>query len=56
MSHRTNNFIYNYQQTKKIVLNEGEERDVITGLTHKTQFGRPKWNTVFQDIAAQYPG
>ncbi|EGC36287.1 superoxide-generating NADPH oxidase flavocytochrome [Dictyostelium purpureum] len=31
-----------------------EEKDLITGFTSPTQFGRPKWNEIFSDYALRY--
>ena len=37
------------------MLQEGEERDTITGLRSKTHFGRPEWPKVFDSIAFAHP-
>ena len=38
-----------------VYLQEGEERDAITGLQAKTHFGRPDWARLFDDISLAHP-
>ena len=42
-------------QAFAIMLSEGDERDAITGLHTKTNFGRPEWNKVFDSISLAHP-
>ena len=43
-------------QAKNIYLQEEEEVDAITGLRQKTNYGRPKWDDIFNLIAEDNPG
>ncbi|KAK2162745.1 hypothetical protein LSH36_92g01022 [Paralvinella palmiformis] len=47
---------WNTRQALNIVTNVDKERDVITNLKHKTQFGRPKWEIEFDKIARMHQG
>nr|XP_039256195.1 cytochrome b-245 heavy chain-like isoform X1 [Styela clava] len=38
-------------QAKAIFVHEEDQRDVITGLEQKTNFGRPNWDDIFSRIA-----
>lgn len=44
------------RQARAITLSDEGDRDVITGLEQKTNFGRPNWDEVFQKIASQHVG
>ncbi len=37
------------------MLQEGDDRDAITGLQAKTHFGRPDWNKEFDSISQAHP-
>ncbi|ESO94872.1 hypothetical protein LOTGIDRAFT_180688 [Lottia gigantea] len=43
-------------QAKNIVLHNDEERDAVTGLQHKTHYGRPQWDKIFSDLAVFHKG
>ena len=42
-------------QAFAIMLQEGDDRDAITGLQTKTHFGRPDWNKEFDSISQAHP-
>lgn len=42
-------------QAFAIMLQEGDDRDAITGLQAKTHFGRPDWNKEFDSISQAHP-
>ncbi|XP_073485057.1 NADPH oxidase 3 [Aquarana catesbeiana] len=42
-------------QVKHIALHYDSELDVITGLRHKTNYGRPNWHKEFRCIADKHP-
>lgn len=42
------------RQARAIALSDEGDRDVITGLEQKTNFGRPNWDEVFQRITSQH--
>ncbi len=42
-------------QAFSIMLQEGDDRDAITGLQAKTHFGRPDWNKEFDSISQAHP-
>ncbi|XP_033111646.1 cytochrome b-245 heavy chain-like isoform X2 [Anneissia japonica] len=45
-----------FKETKNIYLSENENTDPITGLRQKTHYGRPKWPTIFSEIANENQG
>ncbi|CAG5126562.1 unnamed protein product [Candidula unifasciata] len=48
---------WNANQARNITLHdEGSEYDVVTGLHHKTYFGRPQWEVVFKQLAETHKG
>nr|XP_048317264.1 cytochrome b-245 heavy chain isoform X2 [Myodes glareolus] len=42
-------------QADHFAVHHDEEKDVITGLKQKTQYGRPNWENEFKTIASQHP-
>ncbi|XP_034279689.1 cytochrome b-245 heavy chain [Pantherophis guttatus] len=42
-------------QATHFTMHHDEEKDVITGLKQKTQYGRPNWENEFKTIAGQHP-
>ncbi|KAH0510822.1 Cytochrome b-245 heavy chain [Microtus ochrogaster] len=42
-------------QANHFAVHHDEEKDVITGLKQKTQYGRPNWDNEFKTIASQHP-
>ncbi len=42
-------------QAFSIMLQEGDDRDAITGLQAKTHFGRPDWSKEFDSISQAHP-
>ena len=42
-------------QARNIALHEDSDRDVITGLQQKMNFGRPNWDQIFKGIADNHP-
>ncbi|BFZ09967.1 hypothetical protein BsWGS_13006 [Bradybaena similaris] len=45
------------KQARNITLHdEGSDYDVVTGLHHKTYFGRPQWEAVFKQLAEAHKG
>ncbi|XP_033635481.1 cytochrome b-245 heavy chain-like [Asterias rubens] len=47
---------WSHRQAKNIYLQEEQEVDAITGLRQKTNYGRPKWDDTFKQIAQDNPG
>lgn len=43
------------KQAKAIFVHEEDERDVITGLEQKTNYGRPNWDEIFKRISTDHP-
>ncbi|CAK8682628.1 unnamed protein product [Clavelina lepadiformis] len=43
------------KQAKTIMVHEEDERDVITGLEQKTNYGRPNWDDIFMKVAQTHP-
>ena len=43
-------------KARNIALHEESETDVITGLKQKTNYGRPNWDSIFQDVANKHKG
>ena len=46
---------YCFDQARNIALHEGSDRDVITGLQQKMNFGRPNWDQIFKGVADSHP-
>jgi len=46
---------WNQDQARNIALHEGSDRDVITGLQQKMNFGRPNWDQIFKGVADSHP-
>ena len=44
-----------FDQARNIALHEGSDRDVITGLQQKMNFGRPNWDQIFKGVADSHP-
>lgn len=44
-----------YAQANNVALHFDTAVDTVTGLRHKTIFGRPMWNTEFAAVAAAHP-
>ncbi|XP_065056844.1 cytochrome b-245 heavy chain-like [Rhopilema esculentum] len=42
-------------QARNIAMHQGSQRDVITGLQQKMNFGRPNWAQIFKGIADNHP-
>ena len=45
-------------EMQNILLNEGmnaDGKDVITGLSSRTSYGRPNWDEIFEDVSAKNP-
>lgn len=42
-------------QANNVALHFDTATDTVTGLRHKTIFGRPMWNTEFAAVAAAHP-
>ena len=42
-------------KAKTIMVHEEDERDVITGLEQKTNYGRPNWDDIFMKVAQTHP-
>ena len=43
-------------KVRNIILHEEDSADVITGLTQKTNYGRPNWDHIFSKIASTHNG
>ena len=43
-------------KARNIALHEESETDVITGLKQKTNYGRPNWDSIFEDVANKHKG
>lgn len=48
-------FLFLTFQATHFTMHHDEEKDVITGLKQKTQYGRPNWENEFKTIAGQHP-
>ncbi|ORY49052.1 hypothetical protein BCR33DRAFT_657410 [Rhizoclosmatium globosum] len=46
----------NSNEIKNVVINNDESTDAITGLRSQTLFGRPNWNSIFQDFVFDHRG
>eukprot|EP00112_Aurelia_sp_Birch-Aquarium-sp1_P009789 Seg2125.5 transcript_id=Seg2125.5/GoldUCD/mRNA.D3Y31 product="Cytochrome b-245 heavy chain" protein_id=Seg2125.5/GoldUCD/D3Y31 len=46
---------WDQNQARNIALHEDSDRDVITGLQQKMNFGRPNWDQIFKGIADNHP-
>ena len=44
------------RDAKVIMIHDEAGADAVTGLQQKTHFGRPKWDTIFEDISKAHPG
>jgi len=42
-------------EIRNIMYGDNEERDEVTGLATRTNFGRPKWNEIFDEKAQHHP-
>lgn len=43
-------------QAKAIFVHEEDDRDVITGLEAKTNYGRPNWDEIFSKVSSEHQG
>ncbi|XP_074661481.1 NADPH oxidase 2-like [Tubulanus polymorphus] len=46
---------WNSNQARNIALHADDAQDVVTGLKHKTNFGRPNWDSVFSGLSDKHP-
>lgn len=42
-------------EVRNVMLNDEEEADAITGLRAKTNFGRPQWERIFEQLVTDHP-
>eukprot|EP00794_Sanderia_malayensis_P000504 gene504-1151_t len=45
---------WDQNEARNIALHEGSDRDVITGLQQKMNFGRPNWDQIFKSVADKH--
>ncbi|KJE96132.1 Nox1 protein [Capsaspora owczarzaki ATCC 30864] len=45
----------NSNEVRNVMLNDEEEADAITGLRAKTNFGRPQWGRIYEQLVQDHP-